>query len=133
VDNIIHSSEQNRVHFIDLHRSKMGDYVQDVSVFLVSNHRLQVFDEPIRQRIREVILRFHDFAHLQGVQLGDKTFAPRLALGLARSFATSTRFVLDPDFAKSMFLRARYLLEAVLKTPVESLESFEIPKEILVD
>jgi phosphate uptake regulator/aminoglycoside phosphotransferase len=133
VDNVIHAGEERRVHFIDLHRSKMGDYLQDVSVFLVSNHRLQVFDEPIRQRIRDVILSFHDFARDKGAQLGDTTFAPRLALGLARSFATSTRFVLDPEFAKSMFLRARYLLEAVLATPPEVLASFEIPKEILVD
>jgi hypothetical protein len=133
VDNIIYSSDERRVHLIDLHRSKTGDYVQDVSVFLVSNHRLQVFDEPIRQRIRDVILRFHDFTRVEGARLGDSTFSARLALGLARSFATSTRFVLDPDFAKSMFLRARYLLEAVLATPVESMQDFEIPREILVD
>ena len=35
----------------------------------------------------------------------------RLALGLARSFASSTRFILDQTLAAAMFLRARYLLE----------------------
>jgi len=133
VDNVIHHDGERQVHFVDLHRSRAGDYLQDVSVFLVSNHRLQVFDEPIRQHIRDVILFFHDFARDTGQRLGDTTFAPRLALGLARSFATSTRFVLDPEFAKAMFLRARYLLEAVLAVPPEALDRFEIPREVLLD
>ncbi|HZL86539.1 MAG TPA: PhoU domain-containing protein [Candidatus Krumholzibacteria bacterium] len=133
VDNVICHPTDGTVHFIDLHRSRTGDYLQDVSVFLVSNHRLQVFDEPIRQRIRDVTLLFHDFARETGQRLGDPTFSARLALGLARSFATSTRFVLDHEFAKNMFLRSRYLLEAVLAVPDGGFGSFEIPREVLVD
>ena len=57
----------------------------------------------------------------------------RLALGLARSLATSTRFVLDEDFAKSMFLKSRYLLEQLLKHPADQLETFKLPQEVLVD
>ena len=40
---------------------------------------------------------------------------------------------LDHEFAKSMFLRSRYLLEAVLAAPAGGYGSFEIPREVLVD
>ena len=33
--------------------------------------------------------------------------------GVAPSFASSTRFVLDPHLARSMFLRSRYILESL--------------------
>jgi hypothetical protein len=121
------------VHFIDLHRSRRLDYVQDVSVFLVSNHRLQVFSAPVRKRIDRVTVRFFEFAESFAHSAEDKTFEARLAFGLARSFATSTRFVLDEEFAKSMFLRARYLLERLLAHDAQRLSEFRIPKEVLVD
>jgi hypothetical protein len=109
----------------------MFDYVQDVSVFLVSNHRLQVFEAPVRKRINSVVLRFYRFARDFAAEAGDTTFGLRLALGLARSFASSTRFVLAPEFAKSMFMRSRYLLERVLE--LEDPDKFELPEEVLVD
>jgi phosphate uptake regulator len=133
IDNIILRHGEPRVHFVDLHRSRMGDWLQDVSVFLVSNFRLQVLDGQVRRRVQEVVLRFHGFAADLAPQLGDTTFAPRLALGLARSLATSTRFVLDPGFAKDLFLRARHLLEELIVTPDERLSGFEIPGEVLFD
>jgi hypothetical protein len=109
------------------------DYVQDVSVFLVSNHRLQVFDAPVRRRINRVVMRFHEFAQEFAEGAEDTTFSARLALGLARSFASSTRFVLDEEFAKSMFLRSRYLLDRLLAWDAQDLASFRIPPEVLVD
>ncbi|MCA8970738.1 MAG: phosphotransferase, partial [Planctomycetes bacterium] len=51
VDNIIIDEAGGRLHFIDLHRSRSMDYAQDVSVFLVSNYRLRVFDAQVRARI----------------------------------------------------------------------------------
>ena len=87
------------------------DYVQDISVFLVSHFRLQYLETPVRRRINSTILRFHDFARNYAAQIGDTTFDQRLALGVARSLCTSTRFVLDRELARSMFLRARYVLE----------------------
>jgi phosphate uptake regulator len=111
VDNVIYDPSDDSVRFIDLHRSRMMDYVQDISVFLVSHFRLQYLETPVRQRINSVILRFHDFARDHARSIGDATFDQRLALGVARSLATSTRFVLDRELARSMFLRARYVLE----------------------
>jgi hypothetical protein len=58
--------------------------------------------------------------------MGDRSFELRLALGLARSFATSTRFVLDRTLARSMWMRARYLIESVLASKPNN-KYFEIP------
>jgi phosphate uptake regulator/aminoglycoside phosphotransferase (APT) family kinase protein len=133
VDNIILDPRERAIRFIDLHRSTMMDYVQDVSVFLVSNYRTQVFRAPIRDRIQRVILEFYEFARSFAVEHGDRTFGARLALGLARSFASSTRFILDEEFARSMFLRARYLLEQLLARDPAGIQAFEVPREALVD
>ncbi|HWO13756.1 MAG TPA: phosphotransferase [Polyangiaceae bacterium] len=111
VDNVIYDGAKDSVHFIDLHRSRMMDYVQDVSVFLVSQFRLKCLEAALRRRIGALILRFHDFARAYAERIGDASFDERLALGVARSLATSTRFVLDRELARSMFLRARYILE----------------------
>ncbi|MDH3872238.1 MAG: aminoglycoside phosphotransferase family protein, partial [Gammaproteobacteria bacterium] len=114
VDNIIYDPLERKINFIDLHRSRYMDYVQDVSVFMVSNYRLQVFDAPLRRRILALTRDFYRFSASFARKSGDETFELRLALGLARSFATSTRFILDKSLARAMFLRARYLLEQVL-------------------
>ncbi|MGB5339492.1 MAG: hypothetical protein WBO06_10400, partial [Gammaproteobacteria bacterium] len=64
---------------------------------------------------------------------GDRTFELRLALGLARSFATSTRFILDNTLAHAMFMRSRYLIEQVLATKPADAKSFRVPvREIFV-
>ena len=48
-----------------------------------------------------------------------------------RSLATSTRFILDRNLARGMFLRARYLLEQIVKLDPEDYEHYRVPvKEI---
>jgi phosphate uptake regulator len=133
IDNIIYHAEAGAVHFIDLHRSRHTDYVQDVSVFMVSNQRLQVFEDRIRERLNHVAASFFEFARSYADSVGDTTFRARLALGLARSYATSGRFVLDEDFARRMFLKARFLLEQLLDHPQDKLDTFRIPEEVLID
>ena len=127
VDNIIYDPVEKRINFIDLHRSRYMDYVQDVSVFMVSNYRLQILDLPLRRRILQLTRDFYRFAAGFAVQSGDRTFEIRLALGLARSFITSTRFILDKSLARAMFMRSRYLLEQVLATAPGQEESFRVP------
>jgi aminoglycoside phosphotransferase (APT) family kinase protein len=129
VDNIIYDPLEKKINFIDLHRSRYMDYVQDVSVFMVSNYRLQIFDAPLRRRIMVVTQDFYRFAAAFARKSGDRTFELRLALGLARSFATSTRFILDKSLARAMFLRARYLLELVLAADLKDPASFRVPVE----
>ena len=133
VDNIIYDPLEKKINFIDLHRSRHMDYVQDVSVFMVSNYRLQVFDAPLRRRILKLTQDFYRFAAAYARKSDDRTFELRLALGLARSFATSTRFILDKSLAGAMFLRARYLLEQVLAADLNNVKSFRVPvREVFV-
>ncbi|POP51197.1 PhoU domain-containing protein [Zhongshania marina] len=133
VDNIIYDPAENRINFIDLHRSRYMDYVQDVSVFMVSNYRLQILDHQIRQRIMAVARDFCESTRRFAAEQGDDSFEIRLALGLARSFITSSRFTLDKSQARRMFLRSCYLIEKVLATPASEVPSFKVPiKEIFV-
>lgn len=133
IDNVIYDHSRSSIRLIDLHRSGIMDYTQDVSVFLVSHFRLQVFDRPVRRRIQQVVSRLHDFAREFAARSGDATFEARLGAGLARSFATSARFVLDEEFAKSLFFRSRFLLEQLVDWPTEDLASYRVPEEILID
>jgi aminoglycoside phosphotransferase (APT) family kinase protein len=133
VDNIIYDPVEKRINFIDLHRSRYMDYVQDVSVFMVSNYRLQILDLPLRRRILQLTRDFYRFAADFADKSGDRTFEIRLALGLARSFITSTRFILDKSLARAMFMRSRYLLEQVLATGPGQEKSYRVPvREIFV-
>jgi aminoglycoside phosphotransferase (APT) family kinase protein len=126
VDNIIYDPLEKKINFIDLHRSSYMDYVQDISVFMVSNYRLHVVDPELRRRILDQTRSFYDFAAAYAKKADDTTFDLRLALGLARSFATSTRFILDRTLARSMWLRARYLIEHVLATDPKEAQNFHL-------
>ena len=129
VDNIIYDPMEKRINFIDLHRSSYMDYVQDVSVFMVSNYRLQILEARSRARILSIARRFHRFAAKFARDAGDDSFEFRLAFGLARSFATSTRFVLDKSLARAMYLRARFLIERAIEVSPENANRFHLPVE----
>ncbi|OQK18395.1 hypothetical protein AU255_11425 [Methyloprofundus sedimenti] len=132
-DNIIYAPGQKKINFIDLHRSCFMDYVQDVSVFMVSNYRLQALDHPFRQRVLHVNMAMYHFAAEFARHHKDPTFELRLALGLARSLATSTRFTLDKTLAKAMFYRSRLLLEQVLAVNIKHSKDYRVPiKEIFI-
>jgi len=133
VDNIIYDPLEKKINFIDLHRSSYMDYVQDISVFMVSNYRLRVVDPVIRRRICNLVCSFYNFSAAYAKSRKDDNFDLRLALGLARSFATSTRFVVDKTLARAMWLRARYLLESVLLTDPKQMRKYRVPiKELFV-
>jgi len=131
LDNIIFDDDGKKIHFIDLHRSCYMDYVQDVAVFMVSNYRLQALDKPTRKRIKSVATQFHGFAADYAAKNGDKTFEVRLSLGLARSFITSARFILDKTLAKNMFLRGVYILERLQTVNTKNAKAFHLPIEEL--
>ena len=139
-DNIIVNLPQRRVHLIDLHRSRAFDYLQDVSVFIVSNFRMKIFEPAPRRRLDQISLEFLDFARKFAEAHGDDSFDARLALGLARSLLTSTRFEMDPAFSRTMMLRARYLIERLLghrqlqAAPVDTLDwsGFRLDPAVLV-
>ncbi|MDR3045159.1 MAG: phosphotransferase [Desulfovibrio sp.] len=130
VNNLVYDHARQAVRFIDLYRSRDCDYVQDISVFLVSNYRLPVFEPALRERIRWVMREFMLFATGVAAARGDATFQARLALALARSLYTSTRFELNHHFAKDMYLRSHYLMERIVahRGPWEN---FRLPVEVL--
>ncbi|MGB5275886.1 MAG: PhoU domain-containing protein [Gammaproteobacteria bacterium] len=129
IDNILYDSENQQLRYIDLHRSRYMDYVQDVSVFMVSNYRLQVLDPEIRKRIAGVICHFYRIAAAFAAANNDNSFELRLAFGLVRSLATSTRFILDRRLARAMFLRARYLLEQLVRLEPGFYNNYHVPIE----
>ena len=129
IDNLIYDADNKQLRYVDLHRSRYMDYVQDVSVFMVSNYCLQVLDPIVRQRIAAVIFNFYRIAAKFAVKNKDSTFELRLAFGLVRSLATSTRFILDRNLARGMFLRARYLLEQIVRLEPEAYLDYRVPLE----
>ena len=132
LDNIIYNPKTDTIHFVDVQRSRQMDYAQDVSVFLVSSFRMPVFEPATRNRLEQVALAFLRFARDFAARQGDTTFEARLALGLVRSFTTSTRFELNRRFARTMQQRAALLLHMLLEARPASWTEFHVPDNILV-
>ncbi len=132
LDNIFHLSESNKIQFIDVHRSEPGDYVQDVTVFLVSGFRQKVFDRTTRLRIQECIGEMLSFTRKFAQENQDPDFEVRLALGLIRNLITSTRFEFQSGLAYSMFWRANYLIDRLELWQRGELDEFVIPDETFI-
>ena len=130
IDNIIYNAAGQRINFIDLHRSSNSDYVQDVSVFIVSNFRMPFFEPSVRKKLNWVINDFYDFASEFARKNNDTTFDARLAFGLIRSFLTSTRFEFNREFAKIMYLRSVYLTEKIIAHGAGPWDEFFVQKDI---
>lgn len=131
LNNVLYNNSEHKVHFIDLYRSQDDDYVKDISVMLVSNFRLPSFDPATRERLDWAIDSLYCFASNFAQENNDRLFPPRMALALARSFFTSTRFELNVPFAKEMFIRARYLLEKIAAHEGKDWEQFHLPSNVL--
>ncbi|MHC1710624.1 MAG: PhoU domain-containing protein [Solidesulfovibrio sp.] len=112
-NNILYDADRDQIHYIDLHRSADNDLVQDVSVYMVSNFRMPIFDKSRRRFLNSLTLEFFEYARAFAAKSGDTTFELRLTLGLARSLITSTRFELSDRFSKILFNRGIYLLDRV--------------------
>ncbi|MFW5958107.1 MAG: PhoU domain-containing protein [Desulfosalsimonas sp.] len=130
-NNVVYDHQRQRVYFIDLNRSRDFDYIQDVSVFLVSNFRLPVFETNFRARIYRIMEGFLRHSADFAAKYNDHTFDVRMALALARSFYTSTRFETNYAFAREMFLRAHLLMEKVIQHPPRPWEEFKLPVHVL--
>ncbi len=130
VNNVFYDAGTHSVRYIDLYRSRYADYVQDASVFLVSNYRLPFFDREVRCRLNGVIGEFLDFSKEFSMEIEDELFEARMALALVRSFFTSTRFELNPEFSRRMFLSAHFLMESLVSHQGRW-EEFKIPRKVL--
>lgn len=114
VDNIIFQQGTDKMYFVDVHRSRYGDYAQDISVFLVSNIRVPIFSSDVRQHLNNANRRVFDCAASYAKKHKDTTFEARVGIGLFRSLITSTRFLLDQSFSEIMLQRAVVVLREVL-------------------
>ena len=132
LDNVIFNARDDSVHFIDLYRSKRMDYVQDVSVHLVSNFRVPVSRPRRRAPLNRVIDLMLTFSREFAREQGDDTFEARLAMGLVRSFVSSTRFEIRRTFAEEMLRRAMYLLERLEAQADSGLAAFRLPRDVLI-
>lgn len=134
INNIVYNHEEQRIHYIDLHRSKDTDFVQDVSVFLISNFRMPVLDSLLRTRLDDVMKEFLSFSRAFASENNDATFEVRLALGLVRSFITSSRFEFNHRFAKEMFHRGVYLMRKLdlHRQSGKPWEGFVLPDDVLI-
>jgi phosphate uptake regulator/aminoglycoside phosphotransferase len=129
-NNILYDTVDQTISFVDFYRTKEADYIQDASVFLVSNFRMPVFESGLRQRLNWIIDQFYEFFAAFARDHGDAAFELRLALAMARSFYTSTRFELNHVFAREMFTRSHYLMEKILATR-DTRASFHFPRHVL--
>ncbi len=130
-NNLVYDHSTQRIHFIDVYRSHQGDYIEDAAVFLISNFRLPVFEESLRERLNEVIAQFLDLVIRFAREHEDTTFQVRMALALSRSLYTSIRFEHNTDFAKEMVLRSHYLMEKIVHHTSMNWETFSFPEDIL--
>lgn len=129
LDNMIFEESDHTLRFIDLRRSCMMDYVQDISVVIVSALRLTRLPEDRRPMMHRLTERIYHFGADFADEHDDTTFEARLALGLARSLATSTRFVLSETQSLAMFNAARNLLGEL--SQARDLHDFVLPREVL--
>ena len=110
-NNIMVNAATDRIHFIDVHRSGPGDYLQDIGVFLVSLVRNPLREPRLIADVERIEAIVTEFAAGFAARMGDTTFERRLMLSRARSFLTSVRVVTDEDFARVLYLRGIQLLE----------------------
>ncbi|MDL2260424.1 phosphotransferase [Deltaproteobacteria bacterium OttesenSCG-928-K17] len=92
LSNIMRDEKTGALRFIDLYRSCLSDYSQDLSVLILSLLRLPlggVFD---RERLGAAASFVWTFALDFADSVNDETLEARLSFGLARSYLTSARF-----------------------------------------
>lgn len=129
-NNVVYNHDNERIRFIDMHRSRDFDYIQDASVFLVSGFRMPVFEKAIRDKINHTIARFYNFTGEFAKETGDPTWKARMAFALARSFYTSARFEMNYGFAKEMVNRSIFIMEMINRYS-GNWEDFVFPTDIL--
>jgi len=113
-NNVIYNPETNQLKFIDVHRSQLGDYLQDIGVFLLSMMRRPDLPKAVEADVEAVNTVVEDFARVFGWGRDDNGFERRLRLSLARSCLTSLRVVIDPAAAGRLLRRGMLLLGEVV-------------------
>jgi phosphate uptake regulator/aminoglycoside phosphotransferase (APT) family kinase protein len=113
-NNAVYDSATRQVVFIDVHRSRYGDYAGDVGVLLASTFR-QFPRKKIARTLGVVndvmIETVAEFAQRNG----DHAFQDRLRLARARALVTSARLTDDADRADVLFSEGIKHLKKVMR------------------
>lgn len=113
-NNIVYDAATRQVVFIDVHRSRYGDFAGDVGVLLTSTFR-QFPKKRIARTLNVVndkmIETVAGFAH----QNNDVRFTDRLKLSRARALITSARLTDDVERAETLFVEGLKYLKKVLR------------------
>jgi aminoglycoside phosphotransferase (APT) family kinase protein len=114
-NNIVYNAEGEQIKFIDVHRSRPGDYVQDVGVFLLSMVRRPDLTPATEADVAAINEAVEEFARGFARRRGDSSFRRRLKLSLAHSCLTSMRVTIDPAKADRLLHRGVTLLDEVVR------------------
>jgi phosphate transport system regulatory protein PhoU len=113
-NNVVYNAESEQIKFIDVHRSRPGDYVQDVGVFLLAVVRRPDLTPAMESDVAAINEAVEEFACGFARRRGDTSFSRRLKLSLARSCLTSMRVTIDPAKADQLLHRGMILLDEVV-------------------
>jgi phosphate uptake regulator/aminoglycoside phosphotransferase (APT) family kinase protein len=109
-NNAVYDAASRQVVFIDVHRSRYGDYAGDVGVLLTSTFRqfprkkIARIIELVNDSMVETIAEFAQKNH-------DTHFEDRLKLARARALVTSARLTDDADRAEALFVEGLKFLK----------------------
>lgn len=114
INNVVYDLATRQVVFIDVHRSRYGDFAGDVGVLLTSSFRqfpkkkvarvIELVNDSMVERVAEWALKNHD-AH----------FEDRLKLARARALITSARLTDDADRAERLFAEGLKFLKKAMR------------------
>jgi phosphate transport system regulatory protein PhoU len=113
-NNVVYNRRDGALKFIDIHRSHLGDYLEDVTVFLVGLKREPELSNGRRAALKKVEGMVIEAAREFAAEHGDASFERRMLLGLGRSYITSARIILQPAHAEWLFKQGRVCLQKAL-------------------
>lgn len=113
-NNVVFDAATGQVVFIDVHRSRYGDFAGDVGVLLTSTFR-----QFPRKRVARTLNLVNDLL-VESVgefarRNGDTRYEDRLRLARARALITSARLTDDAERAESLFAEGLKYLKKVLR------------------
>jgi phosphate transport system regulatory protein PhoU len=113
-NNVVFDSATRQVVFIDVHRSRYGDYAADVGVLLTSTYR-----QFPRKKVARTLSLVNDSFIEQVAKFAaanhDTKFDERLRLARARALMTSARLTGDAERADALFGEGLSFLKRVLR------------------
>jgi aminoglycoside phosphotransferase (APT) family kinase protein len=113
-NNVVFDAATRQVVFIDVHRSRYGDYAGDVGVLLTSTYR-QFPRKKVARTLELVNDSFVEQVAKFAVANHDARFDDRLRLARARALITSARLTDDADRAEALFTEGLSYLKRVLR------------------